>query len=216
MHSLSDLELAALLCLVSRENCLISTPPEALDDLVAELQLVRFGMPSDSGICFPQLPLPRIMGRQNTQTVKEARRAGNNLPCKKYRYPRAPSASSRSSSSAARTPRSRTSLLVSSCRASPPRPRLHAPASRQAPVRARRTPVATRTSSPTRAAHPRSSTLRAPPPPADCWPHRPSSSRCSRRPYLRATTGTSTTAAPTAAITAAAAVGCIRSPARAP
>lgn len=48
VHSLSDLELAALLCLVDRENCLISTPPEALDGLVAELQLVRLGMPSDS------------------------------------------------------------------------------------------------------------------------------------------------------------------------
>ena len=40
VHSLSDLELAALLSLISREHCMISTPEEALDDLVEELQLV--------------------------------------------------------------------------------------------------------------------------------------------------------------------------------
>lgn len=37
---LSDLELAVLLCLTAREHCLISTPPDTLDDLVQELQLV--------------------------------------------------------------------------------------------------------------------------------------------------------------------------------
>ena len=42
VHDLSDLELAVLLCLVSREHCLISTLPEALDDVVAELKLVCF------------------------------------------------------------------------------------------------------------------------------------------------------------------------------
>ncbi len=41
VHSLSDLELAALLCLISREHCLISTPEDAVDELVEELQLVR-------------------------------------------------------------------------------------------------------------------------------------------------------------------------------
>ncbi|KAL9941889.1 hypothetical protein D7B24_002904 [Verticillium nonalfalfae] len=40
VHGLSDLELAGLLCLVSREHCLISTPPEALDELTEELQLI--------------------------------------------------------------------------------------------------------------------------------------------------------------------------------
>lgn len=40
VHSLSDLELAVLLCLVNREHVLISTPPAAIDDLVQELQLV--------------------------------------------------------------------------------------------------------------------------------------------------------------------------------
>lgn len=40
IHGLGDLDLAALLCLTSREHCIISTEPEALDDLVQELQLV--------------------------------------------------------------------------------------------------------------------------------------------------------------------------------
>lgn len=40
IHSLSDLELAALLCLVAQEHCIIDTEPEALDDLVYELKLV--------------------------------------------------------------------------------------------------------------------------------------------------------------------------------
>ncbi|CRK32298.1 hypothetical protein BN1708_005689 [Verticillium longisporum] len=40
VHGLSDLELAGLLCLMSREHCLISTPPEALDELIEELQLI--------------------------------------------------------------------------------------------------------------------------------------------------------------------------------
>lgn len=41
VHSLSDLELAQLLCLISRQHALISTVPDVLDDLVEELQLVR-------------------------------------------------------------------------------------------------------------------------------------------------------------------------------
>ncbi|KAL7955319.1 hypothetical protein V8C34DRAFT_292006 [Trichoderma compactum] len=40
VHSLSDLELAILLCLVNREHVLLSTPPAAIDDLVQELQLI--------------------------------------------------------------------------------------------------------------------------------------------------------------------------------
>lgn len=40
VHDLSDLELAVLLCLISREHCLISTPAGAIADLVSELQLV--------------------------------------------------------------------------------------------------------------------------------------------------------------------------------
>ncbi|KAH7264317.1 hypothetical protein FSOLCH5_010169 [Fusarium solani] len=40
VHALSDLELALLLCLISREHCLVSTPSHAIDDLIQELQLV--------------------------------------------------------------------------------------------------------------------------------------------------------------------------------
>lgn len=40
VHELSDLELAALTCLVAQEHCIIDTDPEVLDDLVNELQLV--------------------------------------------------------------------------------------------------------------------------------------------------------------------------------
>jgi hypothetical protein len=40
VHDLSDLELAALICLVAQESCIIDTEPDALDDLVQELELV--------------------------------------------------------------------------------------------------------------------------------------------------------------------------------
>ncbi|KAM3504432.1 hypothetical protein MY11210_008362 [Beauveria gryllotalpidicola] len=40
IHDLSDLELAVLLCLISREHCLISTPASAIDNLMLELQLI--------------------------------------------------------------------------------------------------------------------------------------------------------------------------------
>lgn len=42
VQNLSDLELAALLCLLSQEHCIIDTEPEALDDVVRELQLVGY------------------------------------------------------------------------------------------------------------------------------------------------------------------------------
>ena len=41
VHELSDLELAALLCLVAQEHCIIDTEPDALDELVQELEHVR-------------------------------------------------------------------------------------------------------------------------------------------------------------------------------
>ncbi|TVY71344.1 hypothetical protein LSUE1_G008451 [Lachnellula suecica] len=40
IHDLSDLELATLICLVAQEHCIIDTEPDALDDLVQELELV--------------------------------------------------------------------------------------------------------------------------------------------------------------------------------
>ncbi|KXX79034.1 Uncharacterized protein YeaC [Madurella mycetomatis] len=40
IHALSDLELAALLCLVAREHCLIGTEPDSVDELAEELRLI--------------------------------------------------------------------------------------------------------------------------------------------------------------------------------
>lgn len=40
VQDLSDLELATLICLVAQEHCIIETEPDALDDLVRELELV--------------------------------------------------------------------------------------------------------------------------------------------------------------------------------
>lgn len=40
VHELSDLELAALICLVAQEHCIIDTEPNALDEIVEELELV--------------------------------------------------------------------------------------------------------------------------------------------------------------------------------
>ncbi|TFB04126.1 hypothetical protein CCMA1212_003936 [Trichoderma ghanense] len=60
VHSLSDLELALLLCLVNREHVLISTPPAAIDDLVQELQLIAsktFNLQSVVVNCHPSTTL---------------------------------------------------------------------------------------------------------------------------------------------------------------
>merc|ERR1712000_47206 len=60
VHDLSDLELAALLSLIAREHCLISTPPAGLDDLVEELQLVArktFGLTCTVVDCTPSTTL---------------------------------------------------------------------------------------------------------------------------------------------------------------
>ncbi|KAK7954990.1 hypothetical protein PG988_015684 [Apiospora saccharicola] len=60
IHGLGDLDLAALLCLMSREHCIVSTEPEALDDLVEELQLVvsqTFGLKSAVVNCTAQTTL---------------------------------------------------------------------------------------------------------------------------------------------------------------
>lgn len=60
VHGLSDLELAVLLCLISREHCIISTPPGAIDDLVQELQLIAshtFGLQPVVIHCTPSTTL---------------------------------------------------------------------------------------------------------------------------------------------------------------
>lgn len=40
VHDLSDLELAALICLVAQEHCIIDTDEDSIDELVQELELV--------------------------------------------------------------------------------------------------------------------------------------------------------------------------------
>ncbi|KAI5921400.1 hypothetical protein F4810DRAFT_678853 [Camillea tinctor] len=60
VQDLGDLDLAALLCLISREHCIVSTEPPSLDDLVAELQLVAsrsFNLTSVVVDCTPQTTL---------------------------------------------------------------------------------------------------------------------------------------------------------------
>ncbi|POR39205.1 Uncharacterized protein TPAR_00596 [Tolypocladium paradoxum] len=60
VHDLSDLELAILLCLVSREHGLLSTPARAIDDLIQELQLVArktFGLKCAVVDCTPDTTL---------------------------------------------------------------------------------------------------------------------------------------------------------------
>lgn len=60
VHSLSDVELACLLSLISNEHCMISTPADCLDDLVAELQLISertFGLKSAVVECTPHTTL---------------------------------------------------------------------------------------------------------------------------------------------------------------
>lgn len=60
VHSLSDVELACLLSLISSEHCIVSTPADCLDDLVTELQLVTertFGLKSAVVECGPHTTL---------------------------------------------------------------------------------------------------------------------------------------------------------------
>ncbi|KAJ1329500.1 MoxR-like ATPase [Microdochium nivale] len=60
VHQLGDLDLAALLCLINREHSIVSTDPDALNDLVAELQLVAadaFGLTSAVVDCSPRTTL---------------------------------------------------------------------------------------------------------------------------------------------------------------
>ncbi|KAI1503572.1 hypothetical protein F5X99DRAFT_98490 [Biscogniauxia marginata] len=60
VQDLGDLDLAVLLCLISREHCIVRTEPPSLDDLVAELQLVAeltFNLTSAVVDCTPQTTL---------------------------------------------------------------------------------------------------------------------------------------------------------------
>ena len=47
VHELSDLELAALICFVAQEHCIIDTEPDSIDELAQELELVRLNATFD-------------------------------------------------------------------------------------------------------------------------------------------------------------------------
>ncbi|KAL0944036.1 ATPase associated with various cellular activities AAA 3 protein [Colletotrichum truncatum] len=77
VYGLSDLELAALLCLVNREHCIVSTPPVALGELVEELQLIAtkiFGLKCSVVECTPQTTLEdfasSILTQQSPKTTR--------------------------------------------------------------------------------------------------------------------------------------------------
>ena len=55
ISNLSDLELAALLCLTNEEHCIIDTDPDSVQDLVHELRLVSFHL--YSAICVTNISI---------------------------------------------------------------------------------------------------------------------------------------------------------------
>lgn len=64
VRQLGDIDLAALLCLTSREHCIISTEAEYLDDLTVELQLVAertLGLSSAVVDCTPETTLEDLI-----------------------------------------------------------------------------------------------------------------------------------------------------------
>lgn len=83
LHELNDIELAALLSLIAREHCLISTPTDAVDDLTEELRLIAartFGLTSTVVHCHAHttlddfanaillVPPPRASSPTNTRS----------------------------------------------------------------------------------------------------------------------------------------------------
>ncbi|KAI0977405.1 hypothetical protein F4678DRAFT_13655 [Xylaria arbuscula] len=64
VRELGDIDLAVLLCLISREHCIISTDAEYLDDLTVELQLVAsrtFGLGTAVVDCTPETTLDDLV-----------------------------------------------------------------------------------------------------------------------------------------------------------
>ncbi|OTB06182.1 hypothetical protein M426DRAFT_319252 [Hypoxylon sp. CI-4A] len=84
VHGLEDLDLAALLCLISREHCIVSTEADELDNLIEELRLVAsdtFDLKSAVVDCTPsttlddlaasiQLPPPTPQPQLHPQTPR--------------------------------------------------------------------------------------------------------------------------------------------------
>ncbi|KAF6812924.1 hypothetical protein CSOJ01_04924 [Colletotrichum sojae] len=89
VHGLSDLELAALLCLVNREHCIISTPPAALGELVEELQLIAtksFGLKCAVVECTPQTTLEDFASSILISQPLTATRSGSPLRTRNDSY----------------------------------------------------------------------------------------------------------------------------------
>lgn len=65
IQDLSDLELAALICLVNEEHCIIHTTPEAIDDTFHELRLITsniFGLTHATLECTPSTTIDDFTG----------------------------------------------------------------------------------------------------------------------------------------------------------
>ncbi|KAL2141403.1 hypothetical protein VTI28DRAFT_2447 [Corynascus sepedonium] len=88
VHSLSDLELAALLCLIAREHCLISTEPDSVDELAEELRLIAsktFNLNSAIVSCHSHTTLEEFATSLFVQPTRAPPSPGNTRSVSPYR-----------------------------------------------------------------------------------------------------------------------------------
>jgi hypothetical protein len=88
IHTLSDLELAALLCLIAREHCLISTDPDSVDELAEELRLVAsrtFGLTSAVVDCHSNTTLDDFANSLFISPIHPSPSPANTRPVSPYR-----------------------------------------------------------------------------------------------------------------------------------
>jgi hypothetical protein len=88
IHSLGDLELAALLCLIAREHCLISTEPDSVDELAEELRLVAsktFGLSSAIVSCHTHTTLDEFATGLFSHPARAPPSPGNTRSVSPYR-----------------------------------------------------------------------------------------------------------------------------------
>ncbi|KAL2197387.1 hypothetical protein P885DRAFT_35161 [Corynascus similis CBS 632.67] len=88
VHSLSDLELAALLCLIAREHCLISTEPDSVDELAEELRLIAsktFNLNSAIVSCHSHTTLEEFAASLFVQPTRAPPSPGNTRSVSPYR-----------------------------------------------------------------------------------------------------------------------------------
>ena len=94
IHSLSDLELAALLCLIAREHCLIATEPDSVDELADELRLAAsktFNLNSAIVSCHPHTTLDEFATGLLDQPVRAPSPANTRSVSPYYRRHEPPS-----------------------------------------------------------------------------------------------------------------------------